>query len=304
MPESAPPARTPRSGALGSAASASTGWAPAVTWFATGAAGWAALASGTRGADDAARVVIAVSAGALWLWVAVAVLVPSSVSLTLLRWTAGLVPATGFVALVADADPVWAVVFIAVGVVHVSVAASAAVGRAYTQASAYGDEQRFPLRLPATFIAPLVGLWLAWCTSALGAVLLLAHGRWGYGAAAAVVAVAATVLVLPRVHRLAMRWLVFVPAGLVVHDPIVLSETLMVTHANLQSIGLALADTEAADLTGPSGGHALEVTVREMVTALLPPTRQQPTGRAMHVQAFLVAPSRPGVALAAATARR
>jgi hypothetical protein len=89
-----------------------------------------------------------------------------------------------------------------------------------------------------------------------------------------------------------------------VHDPIVLAETLMVTSANLQSIDLALAGTEAADLTGPSGGHALEVTVREMVTALLPATRQHPTGRALHVQAFLVAPSRPGRALAAATRRR
>jgi hypothetical protein len=284
--------------------SAAARWTPAVTWFVVGAAGWITLASAARGADDAARVVISIMAGAAWLALAVAAMVPSSVSLTLLRWTAVLVPIIGVAAMIAGAEPGWAGALIAVGVVHVSVVASAAVGRAYAQASAYGDEQRFPLRLPATFIVPLAGLWLAWGTTVLGAVLLLAHGRWGYGAPAALIAVAVTAVVLPRAHRLVTRWLVVVPAGLVVHDPVVLAETLMVTSANLQSIGLALAGTEAADLTGPSGGHALEVTVRDMVTALLPPTRQQPTGRALHVQAFLVAPSRPGAALAAATRPR
>jgi hypothetical protein len=186
-----------------------------------------------------------------------------------------------------------------VGVIHVSIVASATTGRAFVQASAYGDEQRFPLRLPATFIAPLVLLWSVWAAITLGSIVLLAAGNWWIAAPLLVVAVAATITVLPRVHRLTKRWLVVVPAGLVVHDPVVLSETLLVASANLRTVTLAIEGTQAADLTGPSAGHALEVTLTDLVTVLLPPTRRQPAGRAIHVQSFLVAPSRPGLALAA-----
>jgi hypothetical protein len=100
-------------------------------------------------------------------------------------------------------------------------------------------------------------------------------------------------------QRLSNRWLVLVPAGVVVHDPLVLGETLMVQRNNLRSSSLALAGTEAADLTGPAAGVAIEVTVHEMVTAVFPASAEHPTGRAVHMSAFLVSPSRPGRALRA-----
>jgi hypothetical protein len=81
-----------------------------------------------------------------------------------------------------------------------------------------------------------------------------------------------------------------------------MGETLMVPKANLEVARLALADTQAADLTGPAAGVALDIAVREMVLAVFAPTRTQPKGRAIHVQSFLVAPSRPGRALQALSA--
>ena len=119
----------------------------------------------------------------------------------------------------------------------------------------------------------------------------------------AVVGALLSLLLVPRFTALARRWLVFVPAGVVVHDQVVLGETLMVPRAELDGIDLALAGTEAADFTGPAAGHAVEVRLRSMGNALLAPTKASPRGTALHMQSFIVAPTRPGLVLQASRDR-
>ena len=62
-----------------------------------------------------------------------------------------------------------------------------------------------------------------------------------------------------RWHKLSRRWFVLVPTGVVVHDHLVLAETLMMRRNEVVGLRLAPADTEALDLTGPAAGHAVEV---------------------------------------------
>jgi hypothetical protein len=119
------------------------------------------------------------------------------------------------------------------------------------------------------------------------------------GVVLTVASVAFSVFLLPRFHRLSRRWVVLVPAGFVLHDHVVLAETVMFPARTLTRARLALADTEAADLTGPAGGHAVEVTLAESTTVVLTGARDAPGGRALHVLAFLVAPTRPGQLLRA-----
>jgi hypothetical protein len=183
-------------------------------------------------------------------------------------------------------------------------AASAEFGRGSVQASAYGAEDRHVLRAPPAYLAAAVVSWLATTGAMVVAGTLLAAGRPVWGGVAGVTGTAMAIWSAPRWHRLSRRWLVVVPAGLVVHDHLVLAETLMITRAELSGVALARADTSAADLTGPAGGHALEITTHTPVTAILAPTPERPGGRAIHLTAALVAPSRPGRALAAATRRR
>ena len=78
----------------------------------------------------------------------------------------------------------------------------------------------------------------------------------------------------------------------------------MMQRNNVAVVRLAPADTEAADLTGPASGHALEVVVHDMELVVLAPTIAEPKGRALHVQSLLVAPSRPGRALRALAAAK
>jgi hypothetical protein len=145
--------------------------------------------------------------------------------------------------------------------------------------------------------------WIVWAGCLLAGPLLLAARSWIAGALITLAAIAGTVLLGPRWHRLTRRWLVLVPAGVVLHDPVVLADTVSIRSAQIAAMRLAPDDTDAADLTGPASGYALEVKTTESITVVFAFTPQDPNGRAIHLTGFLVSPSRPGVALAAAARR-
>jgi hypothetical protein len=225
-------------------------------------------------------------------------MVPSTFGLTVMRMLSALTCAAAIVSWAAGASPTAGAVFVACALITALSIGGADFGKHCVQASAYGDEHRFLLRPPAAFLPPLAVAGLVWVAAVLAATLLLAAQRWIIGVVAAAFAALLTLLVLPRFNALSRRWLVLVPAGVVVHDQIVLAETLMVTRSNLAGVELALEGTDAADFTGPAAGHAVEISMRSMVTALMAPTKDSPRGKALHVQSLIVAPSRPGMVLA------
>jgi hypothetical protein len=147
---------------------------------------------------------------------------------------------------------------------------------------------------------PVVVSWCALCAAAISAPLVLAARGWVPGTALAVLAVAAGWFLGRRFHLLSRRWVVLVPAGIVIHDHLVLAETVMLPTRTVVAVGLALADTAAADLTGPAAGHAVEISLNEMTTVVLAATRTKQNGTALHVRSMLVAPTRPGRLLRAA----
>jgi hypothetical protein len=270
--------------------------AAAVAWLAVCATLFVAVRAALGG-----RPAAWVLATATWACAAiglVATLVPAALSLTLVRMAT---PLAAIVALLAGAGGASTVAVGSALVVAVGACAvlfSAPVGRAFVQASAYGDERRFPLRVPGPAAVAALLLWAAWAAVVTCTVALAARQQWLAASLVAALALATTWFVAPRLHRLSRRWLVLVPAGIVVHDHLNLRETLMVTRARVTDVGLAPADTGAADLTGPASGHVLQVTLNEEATVLLPqPGTDQP--RVIHARAFLVAPSRPGEVLRA-----
>ena len=190
-----------------------------------------------------------------------------------------------------------------IAIVAVAAIFSAEYGQWMVQASAYGDEDRLPLRSPVPVGAAAIVSWLVWAASLLGGPVALAAGNWLLGIPVTALAVAASVFVGPRWHALSRRWLVLVPAGLVVHDPVVLADTLMLRTDQILGLGLARADTEAADLTGPASGYAIQIDTSETVSTVFAFTPREPNGRAIHMTGFLIAPSRPGQALRRAKAR-
>lgn len=267
-----------------------------------------ALALAVDGAVDQRAALAGTVATAAWGVVVAVVLValvaPSPLGLTITRTTLPLLVPGAAIALVLGATPAWGVAALALALLAVLIAFTAETAEAFVQAAAYGDEQRLPLRAPAALLAPMVLSWVVWAALALAGVLALSAGAWLPGGALTVVAAVLAVPLFSRFHRFSRRWLVLVPAGVVLHDHVVLGETLLIMRPNVALARLAPAATEAADFTGPAAGHAVELTVREMVLAVLAATPAQPKGKALHVQSLLVAPSRPGRALRAlATAK-
>jgi hypothetical protein len=264
---------------------------------------WLALAVAMGLALRDAGPVVAVAWWATVAGAVIALVVPAPAGLTGLRLVSPVVCAGAALALALGAPSGWAVGALAAAVLAAAVVFSAETGEAMVQGAAYGQEQRFPLRVPAPVLLPMTLAWLVWAAAVLGGLLLLRHHDWVDGVALAVIAAGLSWLLAKRFHRLSRRWLVVVPAGVVLHDHLVLGETLMVQRPNVAAAGLALADTQAADLTGPAAGNAVEITVRETVLAVFPSSKEHPTGRAIHVQSFLISPTRPGRAIRAITGR-
>ncbi len=279
-------------------------WALRLVWVATAAAGSTAVAEAVDGRSDPVRLLATWGAAAGWVVGVAAMAFPAVVTLTATRVVVPLAVAVAIAAAFGGASVLPGALFVALAVAAALLAFAAELGRAFVQASAYGAESRFPLRPPLGFAIAAVVAWCLWAAALVTGPLLLAARSWVAGAIVSVVAVAATWMLVRRWHLLSRRWLVLVPAGLVVHDPVVLGETIMLRRSQVAEVGLAPADTEALDLTGPASGHAVEIRTREMITALMPPDAEHPTGRAIHLRALLVAPSRPGRFLADAATRR
>lgn len=263
---------------------------------------WVALAIAVATALDGTM-----AAAAWWVLVAVAAValtVTGPLGLTVVRLATSLATPVAVITWIDGASTALGAAITLVALLATFVAASAEVGEAMVQGAAYGDEFRFPLRLPAAMFIPVALMWLVWAAAVLGGTLLVVNERWIVGVVVSGFAAAATWWLGPRFHRLSRRWLVLVPAGVVVHDQVLMAETMLVQRTNIAAARLALAGSEAFDLTGPAGGHALDIAVRDMVQAIFPASAKEPTGRAVHLQSFLVAPSRPGRVLQAMAERK
>jgi hypothetical protein len=284
-------------------AAGATPWVARIAWLLVALIGGGAV---DRAVDDRSSAVAwtaAIGGWTLWGLVALALVIASVRSLTAVRVVAPL-SLVATVAVAVSGVPATDLLLLAVpSLVAVGAAFAAEFGRRFVQASAYGDEERFPLRIPVAAGTAAIVAWVVWAPSVVAGPLLLAARSWVLGAALTVLAVAGVVFLAPRWHRLSRRWFVLVPAGVVLHDPVVLADTFPLRTDQLDHLALAPADTRAADLTGPASGYAVEVATTESVTTVFAFTPDEPNGRAIHLTAFLVAPSRPGAVLRAARRR-
>jgi hypothetical protein len=258
------------------------------------------------GLDGRSGLVRAVSMALLWLgWgvVLVGLLLPTTTSLTVVRTIVPLALVVAIVAWCAGAS--WARGLLAVtgALLALLVTFSAELGRRFAQGTAYGDESRYPLRPPVALLLPVGLAWSLLAAAAVAGPLLVAAKMWVVGPIVSAIAIVGAVVLGPRFHALSRRWLVLVPAGVVVHDLVVLAETVMIGKAGVAGLSLALDGSEAADVSGPAAGTAIELRLDPLIDVVLSATRTEPGGRKLHARAVLVRPSRPGGALADAARR-
>jgi hypothetical protein len=279
-------------------------WAARGLWLALAVIGGSAICQALEDHSRPVQLTGTALGWTGWAVVALSLVVPSTLSLTVVRSVVPAAVVAAVAAALGGAHALDAAVCVSLAVASAVAVGTGEFGEFFAQASAYGDEDRLVLRPPLAFLVPAVVSWVALCALALAGPLVLAARNWLAGVPLTAAAIGLAWFFGRRFHRLSRRWLVLVPAGIVIHDHLVLAETAMFQRTAIAALGLALEGTEAADLTGPAAGHAIEIAVHDMATIVLAPTRQKPNGTALHVRSFLVAPTRPGRALNAARARR
>ena len=233
-----------------------------------------------------------------WAAVALSVLLAHPVSLTTCRFVVPLLTLhSAWILADAGSDATWGAVVGAV--IHVAVTAvvfTSAYGATHAQAAAYGHERRHLLRPPVSVILPVVLLWISVAAAAAVAVHSDTLVVAGVSAAVFVVLLGFS---LRRGVVLARRWLVFVPAGIAVHDPLVLRDTFMVRNHDVRALQPVSSGTEAFDATCTTWGAPLELVLSHPHDVSLSQfgARVSRTLDRLHVTSLLVAPSRPNEAL-------
>ena len=286
-------------------------------------AAWVALALVPHGIAPtlashgrSAQLVFTLAAWALWGLGTLAIFWLSPYSLSALRMVAPLATAglVGFLfaslstyAEVALSDVAWPLVGVAIAVLAFVCIFLPAFGSLHVQASAYGDEKRLLLRVPAAQIAPIAVSYLVMVAFPVATLFALGGEVWWLAALCLVPTVLIFRVIPKRLHRFSRRWLVVVPAGVVVHDELLLAETFMVRTTAVTRVELNATSGKALNLTGDIAGvrrhMVLIVQLREAEKLALSPYLAKMLGTldALHVQSYAVAPTLAGHALAALT---
>lgn len=275
-------------------------WVVRAAWVVLPLVAGPALGDGLAAHPRAVEVAGTVGAWTAWTAGAAALLAPRPLGLTALRLLGPGVLAAALAASMVAAAPL----AVAVGAVVAGLLFVPVVADAFVDGASYGDERRFLLRAPGPvlLVAPVVTV--AVLAGAAAGPLLLAGERWVAGGIATAVGLPVAAAGARVLHQLSRRWLVFVPAGFVVHDPLALGEPVLFRRNRVAAIGPAPATTEALDLTQRALGLALEVRLVEFETLLVRRTGPGREAEALHVKSFLVTPARPGAVLATARERR
>lgn len=288
-------------------------WPARVAWILLAAAAAGCVGDALDHRSSAVRLVVLVGLWLGWTVGLVALLVPRSSALTVLR----IVVPAGCAAMVActvagDAVDGSDVLAVGLGAVAAAAVLTPWVGEAWVDGSSYGPERRFLLRPPVLFSAVVVPVtWLVVVLGASVGPLLLAAEQWALGGLLSVVGIGAVWGGSRSLHQLARRWVVLVPTGLVIHDHLTMPEAQLVPRTGVARFGPAPADPgapddepgdERRDLSAGAPGLALQLELTEAIELLV-----RTHGRdvaTVPARRIVLTASRPGHLLEAAEAHR
>jgi hypothetical protein len=260
---------------------------------------------GPRRAELAVARTASGVAWAAWAGGLLAAIIPRTVSLTALRL---LVPAVLPVALWAALQGDGGVgATVAVGWAALALLSILwpEVAESFADGSSYGDERRMLLRTPTTLLlGPIPLVWLVGVGGPVAAALLLACEQWVLGGVLVAVSAIGTPAAVRAIHGLARRWVVFVPAGVVLHDLQTLGEAVLFPRSSVAALGVAGGDPPIGvlDLTRGTVGLALQLDLREPLP--VSPRRGRRAVDLVDVDGLRFAPARPGAILDEARRRR
>ncbi|HET9769395.1 MAG TPA: hypothetical protein VFS16_00800, partial [Acidimicrobiia bacterium] len=199
-------------------------------------------------------------------------------------------------------------VAVAGAAVAAGLAFTPAVGYRFVNGAAYGEEKRFPLRVPPALLAGPVPLAAVLVTAGVAAgPLLLADERWLPGTLAVAVAVPVVRAAARSLYALSQRWAVLVPAGIVLKDPLTLVDPVLFPRDKIASLRpLPFPTAPAEDVLDLRLGAAAGSLVLELSeeAQLFRARGRLRGGDAVKARRLAFSPRQPDALLTAATTRR
>ncbi len=165
-------------------AARATPWIARAGWIVVAVVGGSAVQAAVEGRSSGVVWTTAIGAWLLWGIAALALAIASVRSLTVVRVGVPLAVVATIAAAIGGAPAVDLVGLGIPAIITLGAVSAAEFGRQFVQASAYGDEERFPLRMPVAAGAAAVVSWLIWAPALVCGPLLLAAEQWILGAAA------------------------------------------------------------------------------------------------------------------------
>jgi hypothetical protein len=214
-------------------------WLLRVLWVSLPVTAGDALADSMHPWSDATRLVATALLWILWAVVLSALLVPRPLASTLTRLgTPIALAAIVLAAASSEASTASWTLALVVTVVACALAVRGHFVLACAQGAAYGDEERFPLKVPPgiAFVVLPIAITVVGAGVAAGPMLLAAE-EWVLGAIAVAVGWPAAFVVGRLVHQLSRRWVVLVPAGIVIADPLTLTDPVLFVRERVAGIG-------------------------------------------------------------------
>jgi hypothetical protein len=222
-----------------------------------------AAAEAIDGWSTAPEITAAALGWTAWTAALLAIIIPHPLGLTALRSIVPLFAALAVVVVVfGDVGAVSGALATAATLTAAVLAARPAIAYASANSVAYGDEERFPLHIPpALFLGPLPLARLLLGAAVMAGPLLLADERWAAGAAALAVGVPLAVVASRALHSLSTRWVVLVPAGFVVVDPLTLADPVLFVREHIVTL-------RAAEARAPAGDRVLDLRLGATIGTL------------------------------------
>ncbi len=279
-------------------------WVLRGAWVLQVPAAGPAFAAALSPTSEAVRSAGSFGLWAVWAATLLAMLLLSPAALTAVRVVVPAAPvAAAWAAATGRASALAAAVALLATLAVAALALAPAVGSAFVNGPAYGDERRHLLRLPAALYLGLVPLaWALAVAVPTAAVLLAAAGVWAGAVAVLVCGAPAAVLAVRALHALTQRWVVLVPAGLVLKDTLAVTDPVLFKRQVVEVLRPAPARSDSLDLTFGAPGLALELVLTEKVPMTLVKAKER-TSEAGASARLLFTPTRPGLVLAEAAAR-
>ncbi len=250
------------------------------------------------------RTTVSISLWTFWVLILLSTLIATPISLAIIRIGAPAAAALSLWSALETSGSVSGIIGLAASAIAACVALSAPLGDRFSDGASYGDERRFLLRAPGPVLL-LLGP-LAWLTSVAGLTvgpILLLNKNFLFGSLISLCGFPLAALASNAIYQLGKRWLVLVPAGILLHDHLSVGDPTLIPRNQLANFSPAKVETNALDLSQNSFGLSLEIQCLTPLSMMLRTGTKKTTNETSIVESFLINPVRPNVLLAEAQKR-